>query len=85
MLVQNPIGILLAALLSSPRLRLRGFYRTAIFMPTILSFVIVGFVWKLILSPIWGVAPTIMRIWSAWEVFHAMAGQGAVCADRRSA
>ncbi|MBD1206033.1 MAG: sugar ABC transporter permease [Rhodobacteraceae bacterium] len=57
MLVQNPIGILLAALLSSPRLRMAAFYRTAIFIPTILSFVIVGFVWKLILSPIWGIAP----------------------------
>jgi raffinose/stachyose/melibiose transport system permease protein len=57
MLVQNPIGILLAALLSSPRLRGAAFYRTAIFIPTILSFVIVGFVWKLILSPIWGIAP----------------------------
>jgi len=57
MIVQNPIGILLAALLSSPRLRMAAFYRTAIFIPTILSFVIVGFVWKLILSPIWGIAP----------------------------
>lgn len=57
MLVQNPIGILLAALLSSPKLRMAAFYRTAIFIPTILSFVIVGFVWKLILSPIWGIAP----------------------------
>ncbi len=60
MLVQNPVGILLAALLSNPRLRLRGFYRTAIFVPTVLSFVIVGFVWKLILSPLWGVAPSLL-------------------------
>ena len=57
MLVQNPIGVALAAILSSPRLRFAAFYRTAIFIPTILSFVIVGFVWKLILSPIWGIAP----------------------------
>ncbi|MCF3973352.1 carbohydrate ABC transporter permease [Paracoccus salsus] len=57
MLVQNPVGVMLAALLSSPRLRMAAFYRTAIFIPTILSFVIVGFVWKLILSPIWGIAP----------------------------
>jgi raffinose/stachyose/melibiose transport system permease protein len=57
MLLQNPIGVALAALLSSPKLRFRAFYRTAIFIPTILSFVIVGFVWKLILSPLWGVAP----------------------------
>ncbi len=62
MLVQNPIGILLAAMLSLPKLRLAAFYRTAIFLPTLLSFVIVGFIWKLILSPIWGVAPWMMDI-----------------------
>ena len=57
MLVQNPIGILLAAILSNPKLRMRSAYRTSIFVPTLLSFVIVGFIWKLILSPIWGIAP----------------------------
>ena len=35
MLVQNPIGIALAALLSSPKLRFSAFYRTAIFLPTL--------------------------------------------------
>jgi raffinose/stachyose/melibiose transport system permease protein len=60
MCVQNPIGILLAALLSNPRLRLRGVYRTIFFIPTILSFVIVGFVWKLILSPTWGITKGMM-------------------------
>ena len=57
MLVQNQIGIALAAILSHPRLRFGALYRSAIFIPTILSFVIVGFAWKLILSPIWGIAP----------------------------
>lgn len=60
MIVQNPIGIAIAALLSHPKLRFSGFYRTAIFIPTILSFVIVGFAWKLILSPLWGVAPSML-------------------------
>jgi raffinose/stachyose/melibiose transport system permease protein len=60
MAVQNPIGILLAAILSHPRLRFAGFYRSALFIPTILSFVIVGFAWKLILSPLWGIAPTML-------------------------
>jgi len=60
MLVQNPIGIALAAILSHPRLRFAAFYRSAIFIPTILSFVIVGFTWKLILSPIWGIAPSML-------------------------
>ncbi len=61
MLVQNPIGIALAAILSHPRLRYAAFYRSAIFIPTILSFVIVGFAWKLILSPIWGIAPDLLK------------------------
>lgn len=60
MLVQNPIGIALAAVLSHPKLRCANFYRSAIFVPTILSFVIVGFAWKLILSPIWGIAPEML-------------------------
>ena len=60
LLLQNPVGIALAALLSLPRLRGGAFYRTAFFLPTMLSFVIVGFTWKLILSPLWGVAPAIL-------------------------
>ena len=56
MAVQNPIGIALAGLLSLPGLKLKGFYRTVIFLPTMLSVVIVGFSWNLILSPLWGVA-----------------------------
>jgi len=60
MLVQNPIGLMLAALLSLPALRLSSTYRTLIFVPTLLSVVIVGFVWELILSPLWGLAETLM-------------------------
>ncbi len=56
MLVQNPIGLLLAVILSSRVLRGRAIYRTLIFAPTVLSVVIIGFIWKLILSPLWGVA-----------------------------
>ena len=60
MLVQNPIGLLLAACLSLPVLKGRHIYRTAIFLPTMLSVVIIGFIWQLILSPLWGVAETLM-------------------------
>ncbi len=60
MCVQNPIGLLLAALLSLPRLRLASTYRTLIFMPTMLSVVIIGFTWQLILSPLWGVAKMLL-------------------------
>jgi raffinose/stachyose/melibiose transport system permease protein len=75
MLVQNPIGILLAALLSNPRLRLRGFYRTVFFIPTILSFVIVGFVWKLILSPTWGVTHGLMKSVGLGGLFQPWLGK----------
>lgn len=75
MLVQNPIGILLAALLSSPKLRFSAFYRTAIFIPTILSFVIVGFAWKLILSPLWGVAPNLLDMVGLKSLFVPWLGK----------
>jgi raffinose/stachyose/melibiose transport system permease protein len=75
MLLQNPIGIGLAALLSNPRLRLSTFYRTAIFVPTILSFVIVGFTWKLILSPIWGIAPNMLDAIGLKSLFAPWLGQ----------
>lgn len=61
MLVQNPVGLLLAALLSVRYLRGRAVYRTLLFAPTVLSFVIVGFIWQLMLSPLWGIAQGLMR------------------------
>ena len=75
MLVQNPIGIMLAALLSHPRLRFAPFYRSAIFIPTILSFVIVGFAWKLILSPIWGSAPSMLDAVGLKSLFSPWLGK----------
>jgi raffinose/stachyose/melibiose transport system permease protein len=60
MLVQNPIGILLAAVLSSPKLRFRGLYRSVFFLPVMLSVVVVGFIWQLILSPLWGIASSLL-------------------------
>jgi raffinose/stachyose/melibiose transport system permease protein len=75
MLVQNPIGILLAAILSTPRLRFAAFYRTAIFIPTILSFVIVGFIWKLILSPLWGVSPYLLDLAGLKSLFAPWLGK----------
>lgn len=75
--LQNPIGIALAALLSLPNLRGRTIYRTIFFLPTMLSFVIVGFTWKLILSPIWGVAPTLLGAVGLRGLFQPWLGQEA--------
>jgi raffinose/stachyose/melibiose transport system permease protein len=59
MLVQNPVGLLLAALLAT-RIRGTSIYRTIIFTPSILSVVIIGFIWKLILNPAWGISRTVL-------------------------
>jgi raffinose/stachyose/melibiose transport system permease protein len=75
MCVQNPLGVMLAALLSLPKLRFVAFYRTAMFLPTLLSFVIVGFIWKLILSPIWGVAPGMMDLIGLKSLFEPWLGR----------
>lgn len=60
MLVQNPVGLLLAALLSRGG-RSRAVYRTLIFTPTLLSVVIIGFIWQLILNPLWGIARGLLK------------------------
>ena len=75
MVLQNPIGIALAAMLSVPKLRGRTFYRTSFFLPTMLSFVIVGFTWKLILSPIWGVTPNLLNAVGLRFLFSPWLGQ----------
>jgi raffinose/stachyose/melibiose transport system permease protein len=75
MLVQNPIVLILAALLSSQYIRGRVVYRTLIFIPTILSVVLVGFVWQLILSPLWGIAKGILAGIGAPDAFQPWLGQ----------
>lgn len=74
MLVQNTIGLALAALLSRRSLRLSGTYRTLIFMPTMLSVVIVGFIWQLILSPLWGIAESMLGAVGLESLFRPWLG-----------
>ena len=73
--VQNPIGLLLASLLTAATLRFRGAFRTIYFLPTLLSFVIVGFIWQLILSPIWGVAKGFLDILGLSFLFQPWLGK----------
>lgn len=75
MLVQNPIGLALAAMLSLPRLRYRATYRTLIFMPTMLSVVIIGFSWQLILSPLWGISKMFLNTFGLGFLFAPWLGQ----------
>jgi raffinose/stachyose/melibiose transport system permease protein len=75
MCVQNPIGLALAAMLSLPRLRMRAAYRTMIFMPTMLSVVIIGFSWQLILSPLWGISRMFLQSLGVGFLFAPWLGQ----------
>ncbi|KXK24383.1 MAG: binding-protein-dependent transport system inner membrane protein [Chloroflexi bacterium OLB15] len=62
MFVQNPIALVLATLLASVGKRSSAVYRTLIFTPTVLSFVLVGFIWQIILNPLWGIADDVLGI-----------------------
>jgi raffinose/stachyose/melibiose transport system permease protein len=75
MFVQNPIGLVLAALLSLPVLKFRTAYRTLIFMPTMLSVVIIGFSWQLILSPLWGIAKMFLQFFGLGFLFGPWLGE----------
>ncbi len=74
MLVQNPLGLGLAALLSTRQLRGRATYRTLLFLPTMLSFVIIGFIWQLILSPLWGLSEGAMSLVGLGQFFRPWLG-----------
>ena len=58
--VQTPVGLLIAAFLSSRELKFKSTYRTLIFLPAMMSIVIVGYLFNLILSPLWGIPQTIL-------------------------
>ncbi|MBX2879496.1 MAG: sugar ABC transporter permease [Granulosicoccus sp.] len=74
MLIQNPIALALAALLSLPTLKGTATYRTIFFLPTLLSVVVIGFIWQLILSPLWGVTPSFLKSIGLGEYFQPWLG-----------
>ncbi len=74
MLIQNPIALALAAILSIPNLRGAATYRTIFFLPTLLSVVVIGFIWQLILSPLWGITPAFMNFIGAGSFFAPWLG-----------
>jgi len=75
MALQNPIGLLLATLFSLKGLRGARTYRTLIFLPTLLSVVIIGFIWQLIISPLWGVGEKLMGLVGLGDYFAPWLGQ----------
>ena len=53
MLVQNCLGIFFAVLLTNRTMRGRVFYQTVIFLPVTLAVLVTGYLWKLLLNPVW--------------------------------
>lgn len=53
MLVQNVLGIVFAVLLTSPKMRGRNIYQAIIFIPTTFAVLVTGYLWKLLLNPVW--------------------------------
>ncbi len=53
MLVQNCLGILFAVMLTNKTMRGRGAYQTIIFIPATLAVLVTGYLWKLLLNPVW--------------------------------
>jgi len=49
----------LAVMLNS-RIRAAAVYRTIIFTPAVLSVVLAGFAWRMVLNPVWGISYTIL-------------------------
>ncbi len=53
MLLQNSLGILFAAILTNRTMRGRQVYQTLIFIPCTIAVLVTGYLFKLMLNPIW--------------------------------
>ena len=53
MTVQNCLGIFFAVLLTNKFLKWRQFFQTVIFLPTTMAVLVTGYLWKLLLNPVW--------------------------------
>jgi raffinose/stachyose/melibiose transport system permease protein len=53
LMVQNGLGIVFATLLTGKNLKGREFYQTVIFVPVTLAVLVTGYLWKLLLNPVW--------------------------------
>jgi raffinose/stachyose/melibiose transport system permease protein len=74
MVVQNTFGLLLALALNARILKGRAIYRTLLFTPAVLSVVIVGFIWQLMLSPLWGIVLGFLKAIGLESLFRPWLG-----------
>jgi raffinose/stachyose/melibiose transport system permease protein len=61
LVVQNGLGILFAAMLSGKTMRAGKIYQTVIFVPVTLAILVTGYLWKLLLNPVWS-GPMLQKI-----------------------
>jgi raffinose/stachyose/melibiose transport system permease protein len=61
MTVQNCLGIFFAVLLTNKTMKGRQIYQTVIFLPTTLAVLVTGYLWKLLLNPVWS-APLLQSL-----------------------
>ena len=61
MTVQNCLGIFFAVLLTNKTMKGRQVYQTVIFLPTTLAVLVTGYLWKLLLNPVWS-APLLQSL-----------------------
>ncbi|NLZ69069.1 MAG: sugar ABC transporter permease [Spirochaetales bacterium] len=53
MIFQNCLGILFAVILTNEKMQGRNFYQTIIFIPTTFAVLVTGYLFKLLLNPVW--------------------------------
>jgi raffinose/stachyose/melibiose transport system permease protein len=53
MVFQNGLGILFAVIITTRTMKAKSFYQTVIFIPTTFAVLVTGYLWKLLLNPIW--------------------------------
>ncbi len=74
MFLQNPLALLLATLLAS-KMRFGNTYRTILYLPCILSLVMVAFVWQMMLNPTWGIVRDLLNAVGLGDLFRPWLGQ----------
>lgn len=53
MVFQNGLGILFAVIITTRTMKAKAFYQTVIFIPTTFAVLVTGYLWKLLLNPVW--------------------------------
>jgi ABC-type sugar transport systems, permease components len=59
--ISNVLALLLSFVLNA-KIRLRGFYRSAAYLPTLFSAIVVGFIWTYVYMPDSGLIASIMKL-----------------------